>query len=229
MAYNSRQVLNPPKSYSDLLAWIKANPGKFTYCRPDEGGSGDNFVVAAVRSVMSPADYKALAKGYNPKLEKDWPKAWALLKSIEPDLYQNGYHPDGNIRVLNLLAKGTIWIGTAWSDQGLQALDKGLLPKYIKLTQLNPPFPGGPAFMSVPKLAQNPAGAKVFLNFVLSPAEQGKIAVAIEGFPGINFKYIPASVVSHFGTLAKGYDVSWPGGPYDTDLVKGWKANVPSS
>lgn len=230
LAYNSQKVANPPKSYNDLLAWIKANPGKFTYCSPQDGGTGDNFVVAALRSVMNPADYKALAKPpYNPALEKDWAKGWKLLKSLEPDLYQNGFHPSGNIPVLNLLAKGTIWVGTAWSDQGLSALDKGLLPSYIHLTQLNPPFPGGPSFMSVPKLAQDPAGAKVFLNFVLSPAEQAKIATAIEGFPGIEFKYIPANVVKHFGAIATGYDTTWPGGPYDTDLVKGWKANVPNS
>jgi putative spermidine/putrescine transport system substrate-binding protein len=229
LAYNSKQVANPPKTFNDLLAWIKANPGKFTYCIPEDGGTGDNFVVAAIRSVMKPADYQALKKGYNPALEKDWPKAWALLKSLEPDLYQNGYHPDGNIPVLNLLAKGVITVGTAWSDQGLSALDKGTLPSYVKLTQINPPFPGGPSFMSVPKLAQNPAGAKVFLNFVLSPTEQGKIATAIEGFPGIEFKYIAPAVVKHFGSIAAGYDTTWPGGPYDTDLHRLWKQNVPNS
>ncbi|MGH2391483.1 MAG: extracellular solute-binding protein [Chloroflexota bacterium] len=229
LAYNSKEVPNPPKTYTALLAWIKANPGKFTYCIPSDGGTGDNFVVAAIRSVMKPADYKALSKGYNPALEKDWPKAWALLKSLEPDLYQNGFHPDGNTPVLNLLAKGTITLGTAWSDQGLSALDQGLLPSYVHLTQINPPFPGGPSFMSVPKLAQNPAGAKVLLNFVLSPAEQAKIAIAIEGFPGIEFKYIPKSVIKHFGSIASGYDTGWPAGPYDLDLQRLWKANVPAS
>jgi len=229
LVYNSQQVSTPPKTYSQLLAWIKANPGKFTYCSPADGGSGDYFVAAAIRSVMSASDYAALRKGYNTGLEKHWPKAWAILKALEPDLYQNGYHPSGNVAVLNLLAKGTISMGTAWSDQGLSALAKGVLPSYMHMTQLNPPFPGGPAFMSVPKLAQNPAGAKVFLNFILSPAEQAKIAVAIQGFPGIEFKYLPASVVKHFGTIASGYDTGWPGGPYDKDLQRLWKLNVPSS
>jgi putative spermidine/putrescine transport system substrate-binding protein len=230
LAYNSKEVMSPPKTFNDLIAWIKANPGKFTYCRPDEGGSGGNFVQAAIRSVMNPADYKALAQPhYNPALEKDWPKAWALLKSIEPDLYQHGYHPDGNIPVLNLLAKGVITVATAWSDQGLSALDKGTLPSYIKLTQINPPFPGGPSFMSVPKLAQDPAGAKVFLNFVLSPVEQGKIATAIEGFPGIDFKYISPAVVKHFGSIATGYDPVAPIAQYGDDINRLWKQNVPNS
>ena len=225
LAYNSQQVPNPPKTYNDLIAWIKAHPGKFTYCKPDQGGTGDAFVSSAIRSVMDPS---LLTKPYNKAAEASWPKAWALLKSIEPDLYQNGYHPDGNIPVLNLLAKGTIWMGTAWSDQGLSYLDKGLLPKYIKLTQISPPFAGGPSFMSIPKLAQNPVGAKTLLNFIMSPKEQGRIALAIEGFPAIDFKYVPASVVQHFGPLAKNYGF-WPGAQWDIDLVNGWKANVPTS
>jgi len=225
LAYNSQQVPNPPKTFNDLIAWIKAHPGKFTYCKPDQGGTGDNFVASAIRSVM---DEKLLLKPYNKAAEASWPKAWALLKSIEPDLFQGGFHPDGNIPVLNLLAKGTIWMGTAWSDQGLSYLDKGLLPKYIKLTQISPPFAGGPSFMTVPKLAQNPVGAKALINFILSPKEQANIALAVEGFPAIDFKYVPSSVIQHFGPLAKNYGY-WPAGQWDADLVTGWKANVPNS
>ena len=180
LAYNSQEVPNPPETFADLITWIKANPGKFTYCKPDEGGTGDYFVAEAIRSVM---DDSLLTKPYSAASESSWPKAWALLKSIEPDLYQNGFHPSGNIPVLNLLAKGAIWMGTAWSDQGLQYLDQGLLPKYIKLTQISPPFAGGPSFISIPKLAQNPVGAKALVNYILSVPEQAKIATAIEGFP----------------------------------------------
>jgi putative spermidine/putrescine transport system substrate-binding protein len=229
LAYNSQKVPNPPKTLNDLLAWIKANPGKFTYCKPQDGGTGENFVAAVLESVMS--DKSLLYKPFSPASTKDWPKAWAILKGLEPDLYQNGFHPSGNIPVLNLLAKGTIWVGTAWSDQGTSALDTGLLPSYIKLTQITPPFPGGPSFLSVPKLAQNPAGAKALINFILTPVEQGKIAVAIEGFPAIDFKYVPASVIKHFGAIATGYGF-WPGlngGPWETALFNGWQANVPSS
>lgn len=229
LAYNSQQVPHPPKTFSDLIAWIKSNPGKFTYCKPNLGGSGANFVVGAVRSVMDPMQYQQMATApYNKSFEKNWPKAWALLKSIQPDLFQHGFYPSGNAPVLNLLSRGTITLATAWSDQSLDALGSGLLPKYIKLTQINPPFPGGPTFLSVPKLSQNPVGARAFLNFILTPAEQAKIATAIDGFPSINFKYMPPSLIRHFGPIATGYDSFWPGGLYSTDLNALWTANVPS-
>ncbi len=230
LAYNSQKVTNPPKSFADLIAWIKANPGKFTYCNPNDGGSGGNFVIAAIRSQMDPAQYVQMAKvPYNASFEKDWPKAWALLKSIQPDLFEHGFYPNGNLPILNLLAKGSLTVATAWSDQSLSALGTGLLPKYIKLTQINPPFPGGPTFLSVPKMAQNPAGARAFINFVLQPAEQAKIALAIDGFPSIEFKYIPSSVVKALGPIATGWDSFWPGGQYARDVNALWLKNVPSS
>jgi putative spermidine/putrescine transport system substrate-binding protein len=226
LAYNSQEVKTPPKTLNDLLAWIKANPGKFTYCQPQDGGTGDNFVALVIESVMP--DKSVLNKPFSTAYTTSWSKAWTILKGLEPYLYQHGFHPNGNIPVLNLLAKGTLTMGTAWSDQGMSYLDKGLLPSYIKLTQITPPFPGGPSFLSVPKLAQNPAGAKALINFILTPTEQGKIAVAIEGFPSIDFKYVPASVVKHFGAIASGYGY-WPSGPWDIALQNGWKANVPAS
>jgi len=224
LAYDSAHVSNPPSTYDGLIAWIKAHPGKFTYCRPADGGSGDAFIARALQNNMDP---RALSRPYNAAAEKNWPRAWALLRSIEPDLYKGGFHPAGNTPVLNLLGRGSIWMATAWSDQGLQAHDQGLLPPTVHFTQINPPFAGGPSFISVPSNAQNRAGALALLNFVLRPAEQAKITLAIEGFPGIQFKYMPASVTSHFGPLARGYGF-WPGAQWDADLDKQWAANVPS-
>ncbi len=224
LAYDSAHVSNPPTTYDGIIAWVKAHPGKFTYCRPEDGGSGDAFVARALLNNMDP---RALSQPYNPAAEKGWPRGWALLRSIEPDLYKGGFHPAGNTPVLNLLGRSAIWMATAWSDQGLQAHDQGLLPPTIRFTQINPPFTGGPAFMSVPSNAQNRAGALALLNFVLRPAEQAKIGLAIEGFPGIQFKYMPANVASHFGPLVRGYSF-WPGAQWDADLAKQWAANVPT-
>ena len=35
-----------PKTFADLIAWIKANPGQFIYNRPNKGGSGGTSSVA---------------------------------------------------------------------------------------------------------------------------------------------------------------------------------------
>ncbi len=230
LAYNSLKVKNPPTTFADLLAWIQANPGKFTYCDPNDGGSGALFVAGAIRSVMDPTVYAKLdSTPYNKANEVDWPKAWALLKSIDGDMFQHGFHPTGNLPVLNLLARGTITVATVWSDQSLSAQSAGTLPKYIKLTEINPPLPGSDTFLAVPKLAQNPAGARAFINFILSPAEQAKMVVALSGFPAIQVKYMSSSIVKTIGAIDTGYDTHFePGGLYYKDMQKLWSRNVPS-
>ncbi len=230
LAYNSQKVKTPPKTYSDLIAWIQANPGKFTYCDPNQGGSGALFVAGAIRSVMDPVTYSKLSTtAYSKANEVDWPKAWALLKSIDGDMFQHGFHPAGNLPVLNLLARGTITVATVWSDQSLDALSKGLLPKYIKLTEIAPPLPGSDTFLSVPKLAQNPAAARAFINFVLTPAEQTKMVVALSGFPAIKIQYMSGSVVKTIGAIDTGYDTNFvPGGLYYKDMQQLWTKNVPA-
>ena len=53
LAYNPNKVPNPPKTLDELLAWIKANPGRFTYNSPKTGGSGGAFVVDGARQVRA--------------------------------------------------------------------------------------------------------------------------------------------------------------------------------
>ncbi len=43
MIYDSARVPEPPKTVNDLLAWIKANPGQFTYAAPPDF-TGSAFV-----------------------------------------------------------------------------------------------------------------------------------------------------------------------------------------
>ena len=40
LAYDTTKLdpANAPKTWPDLVAWIKANPGQFIYNRPDKGG-----------------------------------------------------------------------------------------------------------------------------------------------------------------------------------------------
>ena len=60
LAYDTAKLdpADAPKTFADLIAWIKANPGQFIYNRPDKGGSGGNFVRRAIYEVngKDPAD-----------------------------------------------------------------------------------------------------------------------------------------------------------------------------
>ena len=199
LAYNSKVISHPPTTLSALIAWIKANPGKFTYCNPSDGGSGSGFVQEVLSSFVPPAQNLKMALGYDAPAEGSWDQGFQLLKSLAPDIFNQQY-PNSNTGVLTLLATGAIDMGPVWSDEGTAALKDGELPGYIKLTGVNPPFYGGPDYMGVPNnISQGEKSlAFKFINWALEPANQAAIAKAIEGTPGIELKYLPASVQKAF-------------------------------
>ncbi|HEY6015717.1 MAG TPA: extracellular solute-binding protein, partial [Gaiellaceae bacterium] len=141
LAYNSAQVSSPPKSLSALLDWIKAHPGKFTYNTPNSGGSGYSFAETVVDSML-PANTLATmttTATYDPSIESAWKQGLQTLHSLNQYMYGNGVYPNGNQAVLDLLAKGQIWVAPVWSDQALSGLKAGTLPSTIKLSQIQSP------------------------------------------------------------------------------------------
>jgi putative spermidine/putrescine transport system substrate-binding protein len=202
LAYDSTNVPNPPKTLSALIAWIKAHPGKFTYNSPNTGGSGYSFAETVVDSTMSQGTLTQMQQGYVPNLESQWKQGFDLLHSLNQYVYQ-GVYPNGNQAVLDLLAKGQIWVAPVWSDQSLTALKTGALPSTIKLTQIsNPSFTGGAAYLGVPKTARNKVDVYKFVNYVLSPPAQTQIINVMSGFPAIPLKLMPKAIQNKFADVS---------------------------
>lgn len=230
LAYNSDHVSSAPKTLSALLAWIKANPGKFTYNTVNSGGSGDSFAQTVVQSTL-PANVNTqmtTTSNYDPSLESYWKQGLATLHSLNPYMYGNGVYPTGNQAVLDLLAKGQIWIAPVWSDQALASLKAGTLPSSIKLTQISSPsFTGGAAYLAVPKTAKNKVFVYEFVNYILSPAAQQMIVNVMAGFPAIDINLMGDAVKQKFedvqaNTLRPGF-----GTKYGNDFHAQWTQNVP--
>jgi putative spermidine/putrescine transport system substrate-binding protein len=95
--YNPDKVPNPPKTPAQLLAWAKANPGKFLYARPANSGPGRAF-LQGLPYILGDKD---------PKTPKTWDKTWAFLKEL--DAYID-YYPSGTAITFKELGEGTRWI-----------------------------------------------------------------------------------------------------------------------
>jgi putative spermidine/putrescine transport system substrate-binding protein len=227
LAYNSQYVPSPPKTLAALLAWIKANPGKFTYNSPNSGGSGYSFAETVVDSTIPANLLRQMVNGYVPDLESNWKQGLETLHSLNQYVYQ-GVYPNGNAAVLDLLAKGQIWVAPVWSDQALTALKTGQLPASVKLTQIaNPSFTGGAAYLGIPKTAKHKKQVDQFVNFVLTPAAQQMIVNVMAGFPAIDIKYMGDAVRQKFedvsaNSLRAGYSTKM-----GNDFKAQWQQTVP--
>ena len=227
LAYNSATVKNPPRTLGQLVKWIEANPGKFDYCNPADGGSGDAFVQAVALMGVKAGVVKELQNQaqYNPKLESAWSKNLQFLASLGKDMYRNGFYAGGNTQILQLLAQGAIQMATVWSDQSTAALKAGQLPKSIKLIQLKVPFYGSAVPLAIPKNSAHVKAAEAFVNWILEPAQQQYIMRSISGFPGIDWRFLPAKARRQFASVEAPYR-SGIGSRYDADLHADWQKIV---
>lgn len=229
LAYDSEFVAEDevPRTYAELIQWIKDHPGEFVYNRPDRGGSGAAMVTRAIFEVTGQDPSLFVPGEFDQELVDQFPKAWELLGSIHDSIYEGGAYPAGNTPVLELFANGSVHMITAWSDQALQAMNRGLLPETTKLAQLQDlPFTGGYAYSAIPSNAGNLEGALALANFVLSEKIQETVVKEIGGFPAISWEALPTELQTQFTDVITDTVPTWPGGEYGAAMVEGWYNNV---
>jgi putative spermidine/putrescine transport system substrate-binding protein len=94
LTYNPDKVKAVPKTPADLLAWAKANPGKFIYARPANSGPGRTFLMGL----------PYILGDKNPKDPATWDKTWAYLKELDKYIE---YYPTTTTMVFKELGEGT--------------------------------------------------------------------------------------------------------------------------
>ena len=230
LAYNSTNVKTPPKTLDELLVWIKAHPGKFTYNVPSGGGSGFAFVQTVVDKYLTTADRNALVQGANKSLQTKWATGLETLRSLNAYTYgKNGTYPANNAETLKDLATGLVDMGRVWSDQFASATKAGTMPANIKVTQIaNPQFTGGAAYLGIPRTSKNYKAAQVLANWVLSPEGQNLIvAGTMNGMPVIPVTMLDPKVAAGL----TGVDVANLRPAYfsanGNDLKSAWALAVP--
>lgn len=147
-------------SAASFIAWIKANPGKFTYAAPpDFNGS------MTVRRFFYEAN-----GGYQPFLGKfnkavfdpAMTKTAALLNEIEPFLWRKGATYPANIgEVQKLYANGEI---SAYIDYGARnafvEVEKGLYPASTRVGVFGNGMIGNISYVTIPYNSPRKAGPK---------------------------------------------------------------------
>ncbi len=202
-AHDSAMLAEPPRDMAGLLAWIKANPGRFTYpAPPDFTGSAfvrHVFIHAAggPEGLLGPFDQV--------KFDAVAGKTWAILNGLEPFLWREGATYPTTVTQLNeLFANGEVAFSFNYDPAqfGL-AVQAGLWPETTRSFGLRDGTIGNTNYTLIPFNSPNKAAAMVTQNLLLSgEAQLEKARTEIWGAaPAIEISRTPPEVQAGFAAI----------------------------
>lgn len=230
LAYDTTKLdpKNAPKTWEQLTAWIKANPGQFIYNRPDKGGSGGNFVRRAIHEANGRDPKKFTVDNFTADYaNQTLTPAWKILIDLAPSLYEKGAYTAGNTQSIQLLAQGVVTMTPVWSDQILQAIAQGVLPETTGLVQLSDlALCGGFSRMTVFSNGAHKDAALKLAAFLLTKEMQEAIITEIGGFPGVSWDHISDELRKKYADVIPTTIPVFPSGDWETNINDGWYRNV---
>jgi len=162
LLFDPERVSDPPQTWEQLVAWIKANPKQFAFCDPSKGGSGQAFVQTAIGYLCGGLDKYQGDTELVPDKINNWDVAWKWFNDIENMVTITG----SNNESVSRLNEGEVSLVVAWDDNVLQHLKKGTLFKRAKLYIPSLGLPGGGDTYGVLKNAPNKAAGILWVAFL---------------------------------------------------------------
>ena len=239
MMYDAAKTAQPPQSIPALIAWIKANPGRFAYpAPPDFTGSVlvRHFFYHAAGTVdrwqgdYSPGDLTQATEA-----------TYALLRDLKGSLWRSGdTYPESPVKMNTLFADGQIDFSFSYyqGEASRNILD-GLFPESVRTFVFDEGTIANTHFVAIPYNAKDVAAAMVVANFLLSPeAQLEKAKPEVWGdFPAISAGLLPAVWQEKFTNLPRGKatlsdaelqarQLPEPPGSILVELEKGWVEHV---
>lgn len=206
MIYDSAKVPQPPTTVPDLLAWIEANPGKFTYpAPPDFTGS------AFMRHICYDAvgGYETLLGDFDQALfDAELPACWETLNAIEPFLWREGQtYPENHTRQQDLFANGEVYFDMAYNPAEASSLvANGRYPETTRTFVFDGGTLANTHYVAIPYNSPHKAAAMAVANYLLSPdAQLSKAQPEIWGdLPVLDPALLPADLQTSFAAIPRG-------------------------
>lgn len=226
LAYDTTKLdpANVPKTWADLVAWIKANPGQFIYNRPNKGGSGGNFVRRAIYEANGKDPSKFTVDNFDAATaESMLNPAWDILKDLAPSLFDGGAYTSGNTQSIQLLSQSAVTMIPAWSDQALSAISQGALPETTGLVQLQDlGLPGGFTKLAVLSNGANKDAALKLADFLLTEEIQSAVLTELGGYPGVSWDHVSPELRERFADIIPESIPNFPSGEWEKAVNDGW-------
>jgi len=170
--YDSLKVPDPPQDREALLAFARANPGRFTF---DNQFTGLTFlkillidIAGGPGSLDGPFD-EARYNTYAPQL-------WDYIRQLKPYLWKEGRtYPEGVAPMHQMFANGELWFTMSNNDCEVDnKILQGLFPESARAYVWDAGTIQNSHYMGISRNSPNKAGAMVVCNFLISPEAQYK-------------------------------------------------------
>jgi putative spermidine/putrescine transport system substrate-binding protein len=172
MIYDSTRTPNPPRTYDELVAWMRAHPGRFTH---DQRFTGLTFLKGLMyRLGGGVARFQKGGRFDSTLYVEASAKVWEWLARSRPFFWRRGeVYPQGVAELEQLFANREV--DFAMSNNQNEVVTKvrqGILPPTSRAYVLRDGAIANSHYLGIPFNAPNPAGAMVVANFLLSPEAQ---------------------------------------------------------
>jgi putative spermidine/putrescine transport system substrate-binding protein len=239
MIYDSRRTPEPPQTMGGLLAWIRANPGRFAYPAPPDF-TGSVFVRHVFYHVAGSVD--SWQKKFDEQnFEKAAAKMYRVLSDLAPNLWRQGQtYPQSPVQLHQLLADGEVDFAMSYHPgEASEMIHNGLYPDTVRTFVFEEGTISNTHFVAIPFNAAAKEGAMVVANFLISPEAQLKKAdVAVWGdLPAIDigrldadwqarFKKLPRGIATLSDEILQSHQLPEPPSEILIRLEKGWDRHV---
>ncbi len=238
-AYDTARFDAPPATISDLLTWIKANPGRFSYPAPPDF-TGSVFIRHVFYHVAGDA---AIWQGEfdEAAFEDAAAKTYAVLQKLAPYLWRKGEtYPESPVRLAQLFADGEVDFAINYNpSDASKKIHDGLYPDTVRTFVFEEGTIANTHFVAIPFNASDKEGAMVVANFLLSPeAQYAKADPGVWGdLPAIDPTRLSAEWQQKFADLPRGiatlpdnvlqqHQLPEPPSEILIRLEKGWEEHV---
>ena len=170
LIYDSNRVPKPPKNRTELLAWVKEHPGRFTW---DNSFTGMTFLKSLLYDIAGGPDS---LKGpfEEEKYKENTAKLWAYVRELKPYLWREGKTYPPHVAALHqLFANGEIDFTMSCNDAEVDnKVLQGFLPETSRAYILETGTIQNTHYMGIVRHSTRHAAAMAVCNFLVSPEAQ---------------------------------------------------------
>jgi putative spermidine/putrescine transport system substrate-binding protein len=170
LIYDTVRTPEPPRTYAELAAWIRAHPGRFTH---DQQFTGTTFLKGLLYAVGGGAE--RFAGGFDAaRYAEASGRLFAWLDSTRGSFWRGGAtYPADVAEVHRLFANGEVDFSMSNNqNEVVTKVRQGVLPATARAHVLRDGTIANAHFLGIPATAANVAGAMVVADFLLSPEAQ---------------------------------------------------------